>query len=76
MNIIKKIILFIKSLFRSQNDEIKKIEEPKKISNKEEPSDFINSLKVNTSSHTKKNPPVETLICPGDGIGIRKKRSS
>lgn len=71
MNIIRKMILFIKSIFIKQN-EIKKLPEAKIIVNKEEREHFLEALKITTIPKiTKKS--VETLICTGDGLGIQKK---
>lgn len=74
MNIIKKLILFITNIFNKQN-RIKVIEEPKteiKVNNK---SEFINSLKsdniIKGEEITAKK--IETLVCPGDGLGIQRK---
>ena len=71
MNIIRKMILFIKNIFIKQY-EVKKLIEPK-ITEKEDKKDsFIESLKItNTQKRTKKR--VETLTCNGDGLGIQKK---
>ena len=76
MNIIKKIISFLENLFKKQNTKIKRIE--KKVNNVEENNTvkFANSLKVNTTYENKENPPIETRICPGDGLGIKKGLSS
>ena len=69
MNIIQKIISFIKKRFMKQ-EEIKTLEEPKKTINKEK-NNFIKSLKIEKKSKKE----VETLICYGDGLGIQKKIS-
>lgn len=71
MNIIRKMILFIKNIFIKQ-EEIKALEEPKQIVNQEKKTNFIESLKINTTERKKK---IETLICEGDGLGIQKKIS-
>ena len=71
MNIIRKVILFIKNIFDKQ-DEVKKLPEPKIIVNEHKKERFIESLKITTSQkRTKKR--VETLICNGDGLGIQRK---
>ena len=71
MNIIKKIILFIKDIFINE-DKVKNLAEPKIIIQEDEKSSFINSLKVTiTEKRTKKK--IETLTCDGDGLGIQKK---
>ena len=69
MNIIQKIISFIKKRFMKQ-EEIKTLEEPKNTINKEK-NNFIKSLKIEKKSKKE----VETLICYGDGLGIQKKIS-
>lgn len=68
MYIIRRIICFFKNkiLKRSNIKMIDKAEKNKKTEGKEE---FINSIKLNK---TKKNE-VETLICYGDGLGIKHK---
>lgn len=68
MNIIKKVIVFIKNIFTKQK-EIKKIEEPKNIVNEHKRENFIEKLKINTILKRK----VETLTCSGNGLGIQKK---
>lgn len=35
--------------------------------------DFINSIKVNQINNKEKK--VETMVCEGDGLGIKKKMS-
>ena len=67
MNIIEKIILFIKSIFNKQ-DEVKMLESPKQTEN------FAQSLKVTTVVE-KTNNNFETPVCHGDGLGIQKKMS-
>ena len=69
MNIIQKIISFIKKRFMKQ-EEIKTLEEPKNTINIEK-NNFIKSLKIEKKSKKE----VETLICYGDGLGIQKKIS-
>ena len=68
MNIIKKMILFIKNIFASTN-EVKKLQEPKFSIEQEGQITFIEHLKITTTEKKKK---VETLICHGDGLGIQK----
>lgn len=71
MNIIRKMILFIKNIFIKQ-DEVKKLVEPKITLNEDKKESFIESLKITTTEkRTKKR--VETLTCNGDGLGIQKK---
>lgn len=71
MNIIRKVILFIKNIFAKQ-DEVKKLAEPRIIVNEDKKESFIESLKITTTQkRTKKR--VETLTCNGDGLGIQRK---
>lgn len=71
MNIIRKMILFIKNIFTKQ-DKVKKLTEPTIIVNDDKKENFIKSLKITTTQkRTKKK--VETLTCNGDGLGIQKK---
>ncbi len=71
MNIIRKVILFIKNIFIKQ-DEVKKLAEPRIIVNEDKKESFIESLKITTTQkRTKKR--VETLTCNGDGLGIQRK---
>lgn len=71
MNIIRKVILFIKNIFAKQ-DEVKKLAEPKIIVNEDKKESFIESLKITTTRKTTKKR-VETLTCNGDGLGIQRK---
>ena len=71
MNIIRKIILFIKNIFIKQ-DEVKKLTEPKIIVKENKKEKFIESLKI-TTTQKKAKKRVETLTCNGDGLGIQKK---
>ena len=74
MNIIRKMILFIKNIFIKQ-DEVKKLVEPKITLNEDKKESFIESLKITTTEkRTKKR--VETLTCNGDGLGIQPKITS
>lgn len=68
MNIIRKIVLFIKSIFIKE-DEVKKLVEPKITVKEEEKGSFIKSLKTTTTEKKR----IETLTCNGDGLGIQKK---
>ena len=70
MNIIKKMLLFIKNIFVSQ-DEVKKIQEPKISMEQEEKMTFMQSLRI-TTTEKKLKKKVETLTCDGDGLGIQK----
>ena len=59
MNIIRKMILFIKNIFIKQ-DKVKKLVEPKNIVKENKRQSFIESLKTTTTEkRTKKR--VETL---------------
>lgn len=67
MKILNKISIFFKNIFHK--NETKKIEEPKAVKKEDE---FIKSIKVNVENKkTKKK--VETMVCPGDGLGIQNK---
>ncbi len=74
MNFVKKIILLVKNIF-NKPEEVKKLEAPQEMFNKNEKINFIESLKIN-SIEKRKNNKVETLICEGDGLGIQQKISS
>ena len=73
MNIFRKIINYIKNIFSKQ--EIKQLDAPSKIEQEENSKklDFINSLKVKIEERKQKR--IETLVCEGDGLGIKKKLS-
>lgn len=73
MNIIEKLILLIKNIFKK--GEIKKIEAPKQTQKEDKKSEFIDSLKIQTNI-IKKKKKIETLVCPGDGLGIQNKITS
>ncbi len=73
MNIIRKMILFIKNIFVKQ-EEIKALEEPKQIINQEKKINFVESLKI-TTTEKKNKKRIETLTCEGDGLGIQNKIS-
>lgn len=70
MNVIEKIILFIKNIF-TKKEEVKKLEEPTVIVEEDKRNEFIDNLKV-TAIGKKENKKIETLICAGDGLGIQK----
>lgn len=72
MNIIQKILSFIKKRFIKQ-EAIKTLEEPKNTIYEDRKNNFIESLKINHIKKSKKK--VETLTCDGDGLGIQKKIS-
>lgn len=68
MKIIEDIVLFFKKIFSREKD-IKMLEAPTNTDG--EKTDFISSLKVNITKTRKKK--VETLVCEGDGLGIKGK---
>ena len=70
MNILNKIIAFIKNIF-NKKDNVKMLETPIEPIHNEIKKEFANSLKVSLSKKTK--PKVETLTCFGDGLGIQNK---
>ena len=67
MKLIDKIISFFEKIFKRDKEEIKTISAPKERN--EEKENFVNSLKVNLEEKRKSK--VETLICYGDGLGIK-----
>lgn len=73
MNVIRRIILFIKNVF-SKQEEVKKLVEPQIDIEQNKKINFIESLKI-TTTETKTKKRIETLICNGDGLGIQKKIS-
>lgn len=71
MSIIKNITAFLTNAFKINNG-IKMIENDKKIGIIESPeSNFESSLRSAVKESHK--PKIETLICPGSGLGIKKK---
>ena len=74
MNIINKMISYIKNIF-IKNKKVKQIEAPKgnliiKQENKKE--NFIDSLKIGSTKQKLKKE-IEIPICEGDGLGIKKE---
>ena len=69
MNIVRKIILFIKNIFNNQS-KVEKIEDSKKTLEQNKKESFMESLKT---TNTEKEKKIETLICEGDGLGIQKR---
>lgn len=67
MKLIKNIIIFFKKILKKE--ETKMLEAP--TNNNEDKINFLNSLKANIVKKRKNK--VETLICEGDGLGIKKK---
>ena len=71
MNIIRKIIDFVKNIFIKQ-DKVKKLSEPKIVTEQNKKERFIETIKINTTEKRAKKK-IETLTCQGDGLGIQKK---
>jgi len=71
MNIFKKIIEKIKNIF-IKKQEIVMIEEGKEVSNNQK-NIFKETIKVQIEKIQKNKKNVETNICYGDGLGIKKK---
>lgn len=82
MKFIEKITLLFKNIFKKQ-DKVKMLEAPQTqentqkevTNNQKQKNDFIESLKVNIENKPKKKK-IETLICEGDGLGIKPKISA
>ena len=73
MNIIKKIIIFFKNKICKKNN-LKMIDSAKDFKQKEDQKSFVASLKIEKIPNPKKKK-VETLVSPGDGLGIENKIS-
>ena len=71
MNIFKKIWQKLKNIFAKKN-KIVMLNEGEVDSNQEK-ENFKESLKVTIERVIKNRKNVETLICYGDGLGIKKK---
>ena len=73
MNFIKKFIAFITNKFRKK--EVKTLEEaaPNDKNGTRNKEQFIKNLKVETEEQRTK---IETPICVGDGLGIKKGMKS
>lgn len=73
MNLIKRLIFFIKSFFSKK--EIKMIESISEKSFKDEKKYFIELLKKDSikNKEKKEKKEIKTLICEGDGLGIQGK---
>jgi len=71
MNVIKKIFSLIQKLFN--RNKILKLDSPKQIKPKELHHNFLESLKIPTGINKRKV--IDTLICPGTGLGIQGKIS-
>lgn len=72
MNLIEKVFSFFKNIF-SRKEKIKMLEESEESEMNVEKIDFVESLKVKEIK--KKKYKIETLVCPGDGLGIQTKIS-
>ena len=72
MNIFSKFFSAIKNLFHKKND-TKYLEAPRVTTDNTQRNDFLDSLKVNLVKRNKVK--VETIICPGDGLGFQKTHS-
>lgn len=68
MKILNKISIFLRNLFHK--DIPKQIEAPKTM--QKEKDDFLNSIKVDLDKKESKRK-VETMVCPGDGLGIQNR---
>ena len=73
MNIIKKFFFQIKNYFFNGN-KVKQIEKKTFVDNGYN-EEFKNSIKYKEKQSKTKNR-IETLICPGDGLGIQTKITS
>lgn len=73
MNIINKMILFLKNLFNKQ-EHMKELQASKQHINQGQKNNFLQSIKLEKKEN-KKHKNIETLICTGDGLGIQKKIS-
>lgn len=72
MNIIKRMILFFLNIFEKK--EIKKLEAPAEPIKEQTKASFAETLKINIENK-QKSAELETPICVGDGLGIKKKMS-
>lgn len=70
MSFIKNIFLFLKNKLNKEKN-VKMIKEPTIDLSKEEKNNVIFSLKKYVNE--KKKQKVETIKCPGDGLGIQNK---
>ncbi len=73
MNIFKRLINYIKSVF-IKKEEVKKIDAPKQVENNQVRTEFMKSLKVVIKEKRNKKK-IETLVCVGDGLGIKQNMS-
>ena len=71
MNIIKKIFSLIQNFFNK--DKMLQLDSPKTIVSNKFDNNFLESLKVQSDFNKKKV--IETLICPGTGLGMQGKIS-
>ena len=70
---MSRIIDFFKNLFKRNKQKL--IEEPKQINKNDRYKDFINSIRVSNIERKQKKKEITTLICEGDGLGIKKRIS-
>lgn len=71
MNIFKRVFEILKNIF-TKKEEIVMLDEGKDNLN-EKRNKFKETLKVKIENITKRGKVVETPICYGDGLGIKKK---
>ena len=71
MNIFKRFLEILKNIF-TKKEEIVMLEEGRDTFYNEK-NKFKETLKVKIENITKKGKVVETPICYGDGLGIKKK---
>lgn len=72
MSIIDKIMSFIKKTWNKER--VKTLEPPKQVVYKEIRNDLDQSIKVTLQdTPIEKKNEIETLICPGDGLGIQRE---
>lgn len=77
MNVFKKFIEFFNRIFNkkekcidSKNNDV--VKDTLKIDNSVKKEEFIDSIRVEKKKIKKENK-IETLVCPGDGLGIQDK---
>ena len=68
---IEKIIHFFKNRL-NKKDKKKRLNPPQPQIVKENQEEFMDSLKIEKKEEAKKRK-IETLTCPGDGLGIQHK---
>jgi len=79
MNFIEKIKQFIRKILNKKQQpkmlEAPQIKENIQNNNEMKTNNFFQSLKVNQVQEKKKDK-IKTLVCVGDGLGIKPKMSS